>query len=148
MLRRRELLSVANMKRQGGAQAEEPAALRRCVDAVRVKRKTSDDELASAVGSPDHGHGGAAQSAADVKVEEYDGTYDCLICSESVRGKEAQRCSACTCQPWHTECSQGLDKCPMCARSTVVPWDGRITAVTAPEQSVDLTAPQQGARGV
>jgi len=127
------------MKRQGGTQAEEPAALRRCVDAVRVKRKPSDDELASAVGSPHHGDGGAAQSAAEAKVEECDGTYDCLICSESVRGKEAQRCSACTCQPWHMECSRGLDKCPVCARCTVVPWDGRITAVDAPEQSVDLT---------
>jgi hypothetical protein len=117
------------------------------VDAVRVRREPDADEPASAVG---HGDGGDAHIAAHVrpKVEEFDGTYDCLVCFESVRGQQAQRCSECMCQPWHTACAGSLDKCPMCQRSTVVPWDGRATVVAPPEHSVDLTAPpQQGAGG-
>ena len=49
--------------------------------------------------------GGAAQNAVIPKVEEVDGSYACLICGESVRGKDARRCSACTCPPRHTECA-------------------------------------------
>ena len=81
---------------------------------------------------------GAAQTEEVVKVEEFDGSYDCLICSESVRGKDARRCSACTCQPWHTACAPGLSVCPQCSRSSVAPLkSGRRaqSAVLAPEQS-------------
>jgi hypothetical protein len=67
--------------------------------------------------------GSAAQSAVRPKVEEVDGSYACLICSESVRGQDARSCSQCTCQPWHTECAQpALSSCPQCARSSVVPF--------------------------
>ena len=40
-------------------------------------------------------HGCAAQSAVGPKVEEFDGSYACLICSESVRGTDARKCLAC-----------------------------------------------------
>ena len=29
----------------------------------------------------------------EVKVEDYDGTYVCLVCGESVRGQPAVKCS-------------------------------------------------------
>ena len=83
-------------------------------------------------------NGGAAERAVHPKVEEFDGSYACLICSESVRGKDARRCSACTCQPWHTECAPALSSCPQCARSSVVPLKSRIQeqgAVVATEES-------------
>ena len=68
----------------------------------------------------------AADGMASVKVEEHDGSYDCLLCAESVRGAEARHCSACTVQPWHVECGPELIACPQCARdNTVVPWRGR-----------------------
>ena len=82
--------------------------------------------------------GGAAQSAIGIKIEEFDGSYACLICSESVRGKDARKCGACTCQPWHTECAPALSSCPQCARSSVVPLKSRIqeqSAVVATEES-------------
>jgi hypothetical protein len=83
---------------------------------------------------------GAAQREVRPKVEEFDGSYDCLICSESVRGKDARKCSACTCQPWHTACAPALTLCPQCTRSSVVSLkavksrvQGQSTVV-APEQ--------------
>jgi hypothetical protein len=39
-----------------------------------------------------------------VEVEEYDGTYECIICSESVRGKPALKCAQCTSNPMHLGC--------------------------------------------
>ena len=68
----------------------------------------------------------AADGMASVKVEEHDGSYDCLLCSESVRGTEARHCSACSVQPWHEECGPGLIACPQCARDTTVKWKGRF----------------------
>jgi len=71
-----------------------------------------------------------ASVKAAVKVEEHDGSYDCLLCSESVRGAEARHCSACTVQPWHVECGPTLIACPQCARdNTVVPWKRRRPAL-------------------
>ncbi len=32
----------------------------------------------------------------EVKVEDYDGTYVCLFCGESVRGQPALKCSHCS----------------------------------------------------
>ena len=71
---------------------------------------------------------GAAQTEEVVKVEEFDGSYDCLICSESVRGKNARRCSTCSCQPWHTACGPGLSACPQCARFSVLPFGNVLSA--------------------
>ena len=38
------------------------------------------------------------------EVEDYDGSYACLICSESVRGTAALVCRACNSNPWHRAC--------------------------------------------
>ncbi len=154
------------MKRQAGGSAEEgdgePAALRRRLEAqeqvgaVRVKQEPVDGpawspapqapaslELGAAAGLEPFS--AAAACAVRPKVEEVDGSYDCLICSESVRGTEARRCSVCSCQPWHVACASGLlAECPQCAKSTVVPWNGKITAVVAPERPVDLAAQSAG----
>ena len=40
-------------------------------------------------------NGAALPGEVVVKVEEFDGSYDCLICSESVRGTDARKCLAC-----------------------------------------------------
>ena len=64
------------------------------------------------------------------EVEEYDGSYDCLICCESVRRMHALACSRCTCNPFHQTCHESwarhakvaLNTCPQCAQPTVVPF--------------------------
>ena len=33
------------------------------------------------------------EAGIEVKVEDYDGTYVCLFCGESVRGQPALKCS-------------------------------------------------------
>ncbi len=158
---------VKVMKRKAGGSAAagdgEPAALRRRLEmqepagAVRVKQEPVDGPAwspapqqapASLEPGAEAGHepfNAAAACAVRPKVEDFDGSYDCLICSESVRGTEARRCSVCSCQPWHVACAPRLlAECPQCAKSTVVPWNGKITAVVAPERPVDLTAQDAG----
>ena len=84
--------------------------------------------------------------ADSVKVELYDGAYDCLICSESVRpalrgdgggGGGVLKCRACTSAPLHARCvavagvadSDGYaTQCPTCGRDTVGPWLGPSSA--------------------
>ena len=64
------------------------------------------------------------------EVEEYDGSYDCIICCESVRRMHALACSRCTCNPFHQTCHESwarhakvaLNTCPQCAQPTVVPF--------------------------
>jgi hypothetical protein len=54
-----------------------------------------------------------------VKAEEYDGTYDCVICSESVRGEPALKCAQCTANPVHVACVVGsiyTEACSVCTR--------------------------------
>ena len=159
--------NLDGMKRQAGggsaAGDEEPAVLRRRVEAqdpagaVRVKQEPVDGppwswapqqaaaSLESGAGAGLEPFSAAAACAVRPKVEDFDGSYDCLICFESVRGTEARRCSVCSCQPWHVACETGLlAECPQCAKSTVVPWNGKITAVVAPERPVDLTAQDAG----
>ena len=56
------------------------------------------------------------------QVAEYDGSYECLICGESVRRTRALHCSQCTCPPFHQACVEGgVRTCPQCAQPTVVP---------------------------
>ena len=83
------------------------------------------------------GEGGQVQ----IKVEEYDGSYDCLICTTTIRGKDALRCSKCECPPMHVECmGVGFDMtCPQCAQKAVVPFDGKLTTVAAPVDMIDLS---------
>ena len=60
----------------------------------------------------------------EVKVEDYDGTYVCLFCGESVRGQPALKCSHCSSNPFHLACvalahSKYAEVCPTCDRKTV-----------------------------
>ena len=48
----------------------------------------------------------AMDAGIEVKVEEYDGTYVCLFCGESVRGQPALKCSHCSSNPFHLAVSQ------------------------------------------
>ena len=71
----------------------------------------------------------------EVKVEDYDGTYVCLFCGESVRGQPALKCSDCSSNPFHLACvalahSKYAEVCPACDRKTVEAW-GRASGGTA-----------------
>ena len=71
----------------------------------------------------------------EVKVEDYDGTYVCLFCGESVRGQPALKCSHCSSNPFHLACvalahSKYAEVCPTCDRKTVEAW-GRASGGTA-----------------
>jgi hypothetical protein len=91
--------------------------------------------------------GPAVEVKVKVEVEEYDGSYACLICSESVRGTAALTCSRCTSNPFHRACASGSrheTECPTCAGQTVVPWNAQTTRASAGQQAsgameVDLT---------
>lgn len=53
---------------------------------------------------PDSWEGRADAEVVD-KVEEYVGTYTCLICANLVMGSDAlTECSDCTCNPFHPRC--------------------------------------------
>ena len=94
----------------------------------------------------------ARAASTSIKVEDsgdesydYDGAYDCVICSESVRGTAALQCSKCSSNPFHHRCVAGsffVETCPQCAGKTVVPWSGvgTLFAFTAPVASIDLSA--------
>ena len=66
------------------------------------------------------------------RIEAYDGSYDCLICYESVRirgtSPNALHCSQCNSNPYHTLCANGSKwstTCPQCFRTnSVMPWNG------------------------
>jgi hypothetical protein len=66
----------------------------------------------------------AAVATVFVKVEQFDGHYDCMICSESVRSDaEAVQCSKCNCNPMHKACVEDTvyaTTCPQCGRSSMV----------------------------
>ena len=77
-------------------------------------------------------------------VEEYDWSYACLICGESVRGIEALKCSHWQCQsnPLHRACitnPQWLRECPTCKRQTMEPWSGAGGRHAAAVATIDLT---------
>ena len=62
------------------------------------------------------------------EVEDVDGSYACVICSESVRGMAALCCARCSSNPFHASCVDGTgfaETCPQCAGKTVVAWTGR-----------------------
>jgi hypothetical protein len=88
-------------------------------------------------------HGAAAAASApaptvviDDRVEAYDGTYDCLICYESVRIKgttaNALQCSECRSNPYHSLCAVGtkwVKSCPQCYGTKVVVWNGELHCI-------------------
>ena len=89
----------------------------------------------------------AAETRVAVKeepVEEYDGSYACLICGESVRGMEALKCSHWQCEsnPLHRACitnPKWLHECPSCKRQTMKPWSGAGGRHAAAVATIDLT---------
>ena len=89
----------------------------------------------------------AAETRVAVKeepVEEYDGSYACLICGESVRGMEALKCShrQCESNPLHRACitnPKWLHECPSCGRQTMKPWSGAGGRQAAAVATIDLT---------
>ena len=78
----------------------------------------------------------------EVKVEPYDGTYECLFCGESVRGQPALKCCQCNSNPFHRACdpqSKYAEVCPTCGRKTVEAWKGASAGTAAPSEMIDLT---------
>ena len=61
----------------------------------------------------------AMDAGIEVKVEPYDGTYECLFCGESVRGQAALQCWQCNSNPFHRARdpqSKYAEVCPTCGR--------------------------------
>ncbi|MGB1593200.1 MAG: hypothetical protein ACPIOQ_10645, partial [Promethearchaeia archaeon] len=79
----------------------------------------------------------------EVKVEDYDGTYVCLFCGESVRGQPALKCSHCSSNPFHLACvalahSKYAEVCPTCDRKTVEAWGRASGGPAGPGEIIDL----------
>ena len=95
--------------------------------------------------------GGTAEGkkvgANAVKEEEYDGSYACSMCWESVRGNAAVlRCLQCSSNPFHRACYEKTNshKCPQCSgKKTVVPWvaseASASNSTSATPLTIDLT---------
>ena len=82
-------------------------------------------------------------TGVEVKVEEYDGTYECLFCGESVRGQPALKCLHCSSNPFHVACvaradSKYAEVCPTCDRKTVEAWVSASGGAVAPSEIIDL----------
>ena len=78
-----------------------------------------------------------------VKVEEFDGTYECVICSESVRGSDALHCAQCSSNPVHVVCVRGspfAETCAQCSCKTMRPWTGRAGGGAPSSATIDLVA--------
>ena len=82
----------------------------------------------------------------EVKVEPYDGTYECLFCGDSVRGWAALACSQCNSNPFHRPGSacdpdpKYAEVCPTCGRKTVEVWTGASARCARAAVMIDLTA--------
>ena len=79
----------------------------------------------------------------EVKVEDYDGTYVCLFCGESVRGQPALKCSHCSSNPFHLACvalahCKYAEVCPTCDRKTVEAWGSANARAAVPSEIIDL----------
>ena len=78
---------------------------------------------------------------SDDEVEPYDGTYACGVCSESVRGTAAVKCSLCSANPVHWACVAGTKyagRCATCDGATMEAWRGASTGTAAPSEIIDL----------
>ena len=91
------------------------------------------------------GQGGVGKEEEEeeeaVKVEAYDGAYDCVVCCESVRGTDALRCSQCSANPFHRACVLGstfADTCAQCEGRTIVPWKASPREAGAAAEMIDL----------
>ena len=82
------------------------------------------------------------KAESDDEIEPYDGSYDCLICTDSVRGLPALACSQCRTNPWHRRCDPERKYevvCPTCGLSTVQAFKGVSAAADAASEVIDLT---------
>ena len=82
-------------------------------------------------------------------ADDYDGSYMCLVCSESVRGTDALGCSKCQSNPFHRSCMTNelwLEQCPSCKQRTVTVWSGKSAASSVPIATIDLTARDEAER--
>ena len=81
-------------------------------------------------------------------VEEYDGTYVCFICSESVRGRDALQCSQCQSNPFHRACVAKYpgwaESCATCGGQTIEDWSLKSTSSAAPIDMIDLRSGSEG----
>ena len=86
--------------------------------------------------------GNEVKVECDDEVEPYDGSYACLICTNSVRGQPALVCLQCNCNPWHRECDKEekyMELCPQCGKKSVQEFTGESFVTAAPSVVVDLT---------
>ena len=70
----------------------------------------------------------------EVKVEEYDGTYACGFCLESVRGQPALKCTRCSSNSVHLACAKGTiyeRQCATCKGETMAEYSAQEDAVPA-----------------
>ena len=133
---------------------QEHASVTRAATAENEHEDEDDEELqlaiaaslSSTTAAAHEGGTSGVKKEGEGAVEDYDGSYACLICSNSVRGKPALHCSQCSVNPFHVACvrmdSVRMKTCPQCANPTVVPFTGRFTAPCAAPitQSMDLTS--------
>ena len=89
----------------------------------------------------------------EVKVEDYDGTYVCLFCGESVRGQPALKCSHCSSNPFHLACvalahSKYAEVCPTCDRKTVEAWGSASVGTAAASEILDLREEEAEGEGL
>ena len=86
-------------------------------------------------------------AGVEVKVEDYDGSYVCLFCGDSVRGLPALVCGECNSNPWHRTCDKDLkytEVCPTCNRQSVKAWTGAGSRTATPSEIINLTGEGEG----
>ena len=101
---------------------------------------------------------GAIDSGAQVKVESddevenYHGSYVCLICFDSVRGQPALHCVRCNCPPWYVACDKDKKYIDNCPQYEAIGYVRAFTAANfwtaAPSAMIDLTGEGGGGAAV
>ena len=125
-----------NESARGGARGEGGSA-------AAVGTDTAGREVAGMDGGTAEGKRVGANA---VKEEEYDGSYACSICWNSVRGDAAVlRCLQCSSNPFHRACYEKTNshKCPQCSGKKIVPWvaseASASNSTSATPLTIDLT---------
>jgi len=94
-------------------------------------------------GAVERGEEAGAAAGSCVNMEEYNGSYKYVICSQSVRGDAAVlRCSQCSSNPFHRSFVEKTDfthKCLQCSGNTVVPWRAGEACAAITTSAVPLT---------
>jgi len=131
---------IFNPRPQGGAGAGE-------INTVDAGGEESG-RMAAAAEAEDNLRMGTEAAACAVKIEDYDGSYECVVCSHFVHGDAAVlRCSQCSVNPFHRSCVENtnfIHACLQCSGNTIVPWALKesVTAIrtSATNHAKDLTA--------